>query len=136
MLKGSKKIVRGLVVCAGVLALTLIAGVAGAEEITIDIAPNTLNLQSEGHVVTIHTDIPYPYVDVTSIYLNGVLIHSWKADNRGYFVAKFLMDDIKTLEGLVIDGLNTLKLVGLTKDNESFWGEAEIMVIDVMPNGR
>jgi len=45
-------------------------------------------------------------------------------------VAKFLMEDVKLLEGLVIDGANTLKIVGLTSDNETFWGEQEIYVVD------
>ena len=57
-------------------------------EITIDVAPNVLNLQNQGEVVTVHTDIGYGEVSASVVYLNGVLINSWKADNRGYFVAK------------------------------------------------
>jgi hypothetical protein len=105
-------------------------------EITIDVAPNTLNLQSEGKVVTVHTDIAYGSVDVTSVYINGVAIASWKADNRGNFVAKFSMDDVKSLDGLIIDGYNILQLVGLTTDGEPFSGEQDIMVIDVIPSRR
>ncbi len=113
-----------------VLALLAIAIPCSAEEIAIDVAPNTLNLASSGQVVTVHTDLAYWSVDVTSVYLNGVLIQSWKADNRGNFVAKFSMDDVKLLDGLVIDGYNTLTIVGLTFDDMEFWGEQEIMVID------
>jgi hypothetical protein len=105
-----------------------------AFEITIEVAPKTLNIQSDGQVVTVHTDIAYGAVDVSSVYLNGVLIRSWKADNRGNFVAKFSMDDVKSLDGLVIDGYNTLQFVGLTVDGEAFSGEQDIMVIDVIPN--
>ena len=43
------------------------------------------------------------------------------------------MEEVKLLEGLVIDGYNTLKIVGLTKDNEAFWGEQEIYVVDNIP---
>jgi hypothetical protein len=32
---------------------------AGPIEITIDVAPSTLNLQFQGNVVTVHTDIGY-----------------------------------------------------------------------------
>ena len=104
-------------------------------EITIDVAPNILNLESNGKVVTVHTDIAYVAVDVNSVYINGIAIASWKADNRGNFVAKFSMDEVKNLDGLIINGYNTLQLVGLDKDGEAFWGEQEILVIEVIPNG-
>jgi len=106
------------------------------EEISIDVAPNVLNIQSEGQVVTVHTDIDYGVVDVYSVYLNGVAISSWKADNQGNFVAKFSMDDIKALNGLIIGDYNTLKLVGDTTDGVAFSGEQDIKVIDVIPQGQ
>jgi hypothetical protein len=84
-------------------------------------------------VVTVRTDIAYWAVEVSSVYLNGVAIASWKADNRGNFVAKFSMDEVKSLDGLVIDGYNTLTLVGLTFDDVAFSGEQDVMVIDVTP---
>jgi hypothetical protein len=120
--------------CAALLVLSSPA-TCSAEEITIDVAPNTLNLQSEGKVVTVHTDIAYWAVDVSSVYINGVAIASWKADNRGNFVAKFSMDEVKNLDGLIIDGYNTLQLVGLTTDGEPFWGEQDILVIDEGSSG-
>jgi len=107
-----------------------------SETIEIDVAPNVLNIQSQGTVVTVHTDISYWLVDVSSVYLNGILISSWKADDRGNFVAKFSMDDVKLLDGLKIGDYNELTLLGLTKDGEPFVGEQEIKVIDVMPQGR
>lgn len=106
------------------------ATIASAEETTIRIAPNTLNLRSEGTVVTVHTEVAYPLVDVYTVYLGGVAISAWKADDRGYFVAKFLMDEIKAIDGLVLNDLNTLQFVALTIDGEPVWGETEIMVID------
>ncbi len=114
-----------------VLVLLLIPVTALAFDTTIEVAPRTLNLDSDGQVVTIHTDIAYWEVDVSSVFLNGVQINSWKADNRGNFVAKFLMEEIKTLDGLVIDGYNTLTLVGATVGGEAFIGSQEIMVIEV-----
>jgi len=106
-----------------------------AFEISIDVAPNVLNMQSEGRVVTVHTDIAYGEVDAPTVSLNGVAINRWKADNRGYFVAKFLMIDIKELDGLVIDEFNTLRLEGETRTEEAFWGEQEIEVVDNVPAG-
>jgi len=105
-------------------------------EIAIDVAPETLNIQSQGVVVTVHTNVEYSTVDVHSVYLNGILIQSWKADNRGNFVAKFSMDEVKTAPGLIIGDYNTLKLVGDTTSSEAFSGEAKIMVIDVEPAGE
>jgi len=120
------------------LAIVMLAApaICSAEEITIEIAPATLNLQSNGNVVTVHTDVSYGDVDVATVYLGGVAINSWKADDRGYFVAKFLIDDIKTIDALVIPGLNQLQFVALTIYDEEVWGTAAVMVIDVGTGGK
>lgn len=104
-----------------------------AFEITIEVSPNVLNLQNNGQVVTVHTDIAYSIVQASTVYLNNVAIDSWKSDLRGNFVAKFIMDEIKDLD-LNIDDYNTLTLVGLTTENESFWGSKEIMVVNNLPS--
>ena len=113
-----------------VIALLAAPSISLAGEITIRIAPATLNLESDGKVVTVHTDVPYSSVAVYTVYLSGVAISSWKADDRGYFVAKFLMDEVKTIDGLVIDDFNTLQFVALKTSDEPVWGEADVMVID------
>ena len=95
----------------------------------IRIAPYTLNLRSEGTVVTVHTDVPYSDVDVYSVYLGDVAISAWKADDRGFFVAKFLMDDIKAIDGLVLNDYNTFQCVAVTVSGQPICGEAEVMVI-------
>ena len=126
-------------VLACLLAVTLCwllypaAALSAEIPIQIDVAPNVLNIQSEGVIVTVHTDIAYSAVDGASVYLNGVVIKYWKADARGNFVAKFVMDEIKTLEGLIIDDYNTLVLNGYTSDGDTFIGEQEIKVIDIIP---
>ena len=120
--------------CLVLLLVSFLAPAPSAAfEITIDVAPNVLNLESQGVVVTVHTDIAYWDVDVSAVFLNGVLISSWKADNRGNFVAKFLMDEIKTLEGLIIGGENTLTLIGATTSGVAFSGSQEIIVIEIVP---
>ena len=105
-------------------------------DIQIDVAPNVLNIQSEGVVVTVHTDIAYNIVVGSTVFLNGVPINHWKADARGNFVAKFLTDDIKTLDGLIIGDYNTLVLNGYSTEGEAFYGDQEIKVIDVIPQGQ
>ena len=105
-------------------------------EIEINISPNVINIQSQGTVVTVHTDIAYSTVYAYSVYLDGVYIQSWKADDRGNFVAKFSMDEVKALDGLVMNDYNTFTMAGVTTEGEPFVGEQEIKVIDVVPAGR
>ena len=103
------------------------------DPIEIQVSPNILNLQSNGVVVTIHTDIPYSNVIGSTVSLNGVEIDSWKADSQGFFVAKFNMDEVKDLD-LVIGGYNTLTLEG-SLSNGSFSGSEDILVINNIPKG-
>jgi hypothetical protein len=112
------------------VVLMIAPAIASACDNIIRIAPETLNLRSEGTVVTVHTDILYSDMDIYTVYLADVAISSWKADNRGYFVAKFLMDEIKTIDGLVLNDFNTFQFVAVTVDGEPVCGEADIMVID------
>jgi hypothetical protein len=107
-------------------------------DITIDVAPNTLNIESEGNVVTVHTDIPYTAVAGQTVTLNGIAIQSYKSDNRGYFVAKFSMLEVEALvdDGILELGEITLTLVGYTTNNEVFTGSQVITVISVIPEGE
>jgi len=107
-----------------------------AYDIAIDVSPNVLNIQSQSTIVTVHTDIAYNIVDGASVYLNGVAINWWKSDDRGNFVAKFLSEEIKTLDGLIIGDYNTLALSGFTDGGEAFIGTQDIMVINNIPAGK
>jgi len=104
--------------------------------IEIQVSPNILNLQNNGVVVTIHTDIPFSNVDAQSVTLCGVVIQSWKADNGGYFVAKFNMDDVKEIEELQIGEFNTLTLNGTQVSGDEFTGSEEVLVINNVPRGK
>lgn len=106
------------------------------DDIDIDVSPNVLNIQSNSTIVTVHTDIAYSVVDGASVYLNGVAIAWWKSDDRGYFVAKFNSNEVKTLEGLIIGDYNTLTLNGFTYDRKPFIGSQDILVIDNLPAGK
>lgn len=134
------KLCRMGIVTGCVLAVTLGLFVCPsttlAFDIQIDVAPNVLNIESESVVVTVHTDIAYSVVVGSTVFLNGVEISHWKSDARGNFVAKFLSEDIKTLDGLIIDGYNRLVLNGYTTGDEAFFGKQEIKVIDVIPQGQ
>ena len=107
-------------------------------DITIDVAPSTLNIQSQGQVVTVHTGIAYSSVDGGTVELNGIEISWWKADNQGNFVAKFVMSEVKALADsgdLDVPGENTLSLIGYTTEGVEFTGSQVITVIDVEPAG-
>jgi hypothetical protein len=84
-----------------VIGLMLIFLKAPAEchgfEIGIDVAPNMPNIQTDGQVVTVHPSIAYSDADHDNVYLNGKEMSSWKADSRGYFVAKFLISEVRAL---------------------------------------
>ena len=134
--------VRGLTLWAlGIAIVTLAAPtLCSAQEIEIEIAPATLNLQSHGKVVTVHTTIPFNDIEGETVIIalrtvleKFVVIDSWKADDRGYFVAKFLIDDIKGLD-LHINDYNTLKFSAWTttpgEGEPPVWGFADVMVID------
>ena len=119
-----------VVAAALAMALMIMPTIGTACDNVIRIAPETLNLRSDGTVVTVHTDILYSDMDVYTVYLADVAISSWKADNRGYFVAKFLMDDIKAIDGLILNDYNTFQLVAVTVSGEAVCGETDVMVID------
>jgi len=123
--------------CCLALALVLFQMPAQchAFDIEIDVSPNVLNIQSSSTIVTVHTDIAYSLVVGASVFLNGVAIDWWKSDDRGNFVAKFVSDEIKTLDGLIIGDYNILTLTGYTTGGEAFIGTQDIMVIDVKPSG-
>jgi len=121
-----------------VLAFLQAPSISHGFDISIEVAPNTLNIQSLGQVVTVHTNIAYSSVIGASVSLNDIPIDWWKADNQGNFVAKFLMSDIKALAAtgqLVVPGENELTLNGTTTDGAEFTGTQSITVIDVQPAG-
>ena len=109
-----------------------------AFEIIIQVSPSTLNIQSMGEVVTVHTSIAFSSVAGGTVTLNDIPIDWWKADNQGNFVAKFLMSEVKALADagkLVVPGQNVLTLTGFTNDAAEFTGTQTITVINVTPIG-
>jgi len=137
MLRNLKK--SGLVAfCCFVLFMAFSQVPCHAFDITIQVSPGTLNIQSQSTVVTVHTNIAFSSVVGGTVSLNGVEISWWKADNQGNFVAKFESSEVKALADsgdLQVPGENTLTLEGTTKDGATFTGSQVITVIDVVPAG-
>ena len=139
MLKRKRSFFPGVCLCI----LLIIAFLQGptpsfAFEISIQVSPATLNIQSSGQVVTVHTSIAYQDVVGGTVTLNDVPISWWKADNQGNFVAKFVMSEVKALVDtgdLECPGENELRLTGETTEGTLFKGATKITVIDVLPSG-
>lgn len=136
-MKSSKMSLQWIAFCmiAVCIAVLHFPAQSQAFEISIEVAPNVLNLQNSGEVVTVHTSIAFSSVVGGSVRLNGIPIDWWKADNQGNFVAKFVMDEVKNLPVLEVPGENELTLVGSTTDGAEFTGTQTITVIDVVPSG-
>lgn len=125
-----------------VFALTVVilispysASVAEARDINIRFSPNVLNIASEGEVVTIHTDEPYSNVVGASVVVvpdsgDPVNISWWKADDRGNFVAKFVMEEIKDIPGLSDNETYHFVVRATTTTDEVLVGIADVRVID------
>ena len=127
--------IRASVIVSMVIVLGLIACAWATTVISIQVSPNVLNLLNRGEVVTVHTDIAYSLVEGSTVSLNDVVISHWKSDNRGNFVAKFVMEDIKDLP-LNIGGYNTLTLKGVTVGGEEFIGSTDILVVNNVPKKK
>ncbi|MBN2279290.1 MAG: hypothetical protein JXQ65_01795 [Candidatus Marinimicrobia bacterium] len=67
-----------------------------------------LNIQSSSTTATLHTDISYHSGVGSMVTLNEFEINRWKSGDRGNFVAKFLSDEVKGLDNLVIDGVTEI----------------------------
>lgn len=124
--------------CLTVAALAGPAPATAAEpSITIEIvvAPNVINVQGAGALLTVHADIPYNAVDAATVELaddfgNRVVMDWCKADDRGDFVAKFVMDEVVAGLDLNPDLVNNLTLVGSTIEGVEFAGSDGVKVID------
>ena len=94
-------------------------------EVTIDISPATLVLDSSGTWVTVHAEIPLSDVEPSSIAFEGITPDVIKADNRGELVAKF---ERGTIVAIVSPPEASLTLTGLTSTGASFSGTDTITV--------
>lgn len=97
-------------------------------EADITVSPQTLKLSSNSTSwVTVHTNLPYGAVLSASVTLNGVPISWSKADDRGYFVAKFQIGAIK---GIAVPPSVELTFAGTLKDGQTFSGTDTVSVIE------
>ena len=131
------KVLFALVCIALMATMTPLASHADIP-VTIDVAPNVINLGSSSTWLTVHTDIGFTVVNTTSVVLkvgSGTVSNDLCfADERGNLVAKFDMNAVKALFETVesIDVDFTFELSGATDADpaEIFSGEQDIRVFD------
>ena len=115
-------VVLMLVVCT---SLVIANKAVDGEGDCITISPKTLVLSSEDTIVTVHSNIPYAFVNTVSLTLNGISATFSKADACGDLVVKFGRADVKDI---VEPGLTTLTLSGELNDGSPFEASDTITV--------
>jgi hypothetical protein len=84
-------------------------------DFSIMISPRTIVLSSPCDTITVHSNIPYGDVDVTTVAINDAPVLATFADDCGDLVAKIGVDDLAdslapgevitlTLSGTLVDG--------------------------------
>ena len=91
----------------------------------ITISPKTLVLSSEDTIVTVHSNIPYGYVDTATLTLDDIRATFSKSDACGDLVVRFSRADVK---GIVSPGTATLTLFGELTDGSPFKASGSIIV--------
>jgi len=129
-----------LIVIAMLFIGVVAEGSSELMEIHIDVAPKTLNLESNGNGVTVHTNIAYSSVDCNTVTMKveGVEIYecSCYSDYCGDLVVKVDREDVVYAIGYpdVSPTNATFTLSGSTATG-LFTGTDTIDVIDVAQSG-
>ena len=112
---------------AMVLLVVLFCGAQGAlaDDVAIQISPNTVVLDSDGVWLTVHADIALSDVQNDSVALEEIPAAVVKADAQGNLVAKFSLAEVKMF---VSPPNATLTLTGLNKAGDLFSGSDSIRV--------
>jgi len=93
----------------------------------ITVMPHTINLNASGEWVTVNTNIPLSLVNASTVALNGIPVSWVKADARGQLVAKFTIEQIRSV---LSPPATVLTLTGYLKDGTPFGGQDTVEVID------
>ena len=110
----------------GALLIAILVGMAHSEvSIGIKVSPHVIAMRSNAEWVTVHTTLRYSLAETSTITLNEIPVVLAFADDRGYLVAKFRMEDVKAI---VAPPSATLVLTGMTRDGEPFIGSETVQV--------
>jgi len=128
----------------GILLIVLVAVsvgvVAGDNPINIVVSPHTLNLESHGNGVTVHTDIAFCEVNCSTVTLEvegaDITIRSCYSDLCGDLVVKVDRDDVVgAIRNSDASTEADVTLTGFTASGDQFTGKDTIDVIDVAASG-
>jgi hypothetical protein len=121
----------------------------GDYEITVNVAPNIINItsQGEGHAVVVHTLQDFTIVDreQTQVFVNGgdngdCLIESFgqREDDNGHLDIYFQLDDLKKCEDdLEINSeFNILRIEGVDTYGITFCGESDMHIVGKQGPGK
>ena len=118
-----KRIGAGLL---GVLLIGVLVGITHSEVVIgIKVSPHVIAMRSQAEWVTVHTTLRYSLAETSTIALNEIPVALAKADDRGYLVAKFRMEDVRAI---IAPPSATLILTGMTRDGEPFIGSETVTV--------
>ncbi len=130
-----------LLIVIAMLSIGVVAeGSSDVMEIHIDVAPNILNLESNGNGVTVHTNISFGSVDCNTVTLEveekPITIRNCYSDLCGDLVVKVDREDVVYAIGYpdVSPNNATFTLSGSTATG-LFTGTDTIDVIDVAQSG-
>jgi len=140
-----QKALRRVLFASALVSLFVALGVGSGyaqDMIEIDVAPNVINIADRDVMITVHTNIPYTDVinednqiaDVQLIIIEGVLeleINDWFSDDRGFFVAKFVLISKDARDVVNTGGFNEVWMEGFYADFSAFEGFQEIKIIEV-----
>ena len=100
------------------------------ETIEIRVNPGMLNLQNQGQVVTIYTNLAYKDVVRATVTLNGLSLGFWGNNKEGSYTAKFSDSTVKALYLPSGAGGYTLTLSGEKLDGARFSGSSAITIVN------
>ena len=130
-----------LLIVIAMLSIGVVAEGTDPMTIHIDVAPNTLNLESNGNGVTVHTNITFNTVNCSSVTLEVeeklITIRNCYSDLCGDLVVK--VDRVDVVDAIEDPNFSPTKAIftlnGNTTDTISFTGTDTIDVIDVAQSG-
>ena len=118
-------------------------------EIAVNVAPNIVNItsQGEGHAVVVHTLQHYTIVDrnQTQVFVNDganedceIESFGQREDDNGHLDIYFQLDDLKKCKGdLEINyEFNILRIEGVDTDEAMFCGESDMHIVGKQGPGK
>jgi hypothetical protein len=100
---------------------------------SIDIDPNTLNLESNGNWITVYIDLPQGYdvndIIISTVMLDNTIVAEWCNVQSSTLMVKFDRLDVENFIGMPQDGVE-LTIKGKLNNGPYFVGQDTIKAIN------